>query len=94
MVSMFLASVKWKSFLIFLQVSRLNFLTDQSNRNKNFMLLCGFEKFDNFFVRIDILERLFLKIIENTKDKMFKINSDMNCNVLESGGERILSCLG
>ena len=27
------------------------------------MLLCGFEKFDNFFVRIDILERLFIKII-------------------------------
>ena len=29
------------------------------------MLLCGFEKFDNFFVRIDILERLFMKIINS-----------------------------
>ena len=32
------------------------------------MLICGFEKFDKFFVRIDILERLFLKIIDNEKE--------------------------
>ena len=32
------------------------------------MLLCGFEKFNNCFIRIDILERLFLQII-NSKDK-------------------------
>ena len=31
------------------------------------MLLCGFEKFDNFFVRIDILERLFVKIINESE---------------------------
>ncbi len=41
----------------------LNFLDDKDIKNKNFMLLCGFEKFDNFFVRIDILERLFVLII-------------------------------
>jgi ATP-dependent RNA helicase SUPV3L1/SUV3 len=47
----------------------LNFLDDQESRNKNFMLLCGFEKFDNFFVRIDILERLFMQIINsNSKE--------------------------
>ena len=56
--------------------SGLNFLFDVS-LNKDFLLLCGFEKFRNFFVRIDILEKLFLKIIENTKDKKFKINSQM-----------------
>ena len=34
------------------------------------MLLCGFEKFDAFFVRIDILERLFMLIINsNPKEK-------------------------
>ena len=34
------------------------------------MLLCGFEKFDNFYVRIDILERLFMQIINsNTEEK-------------------------
>ena len=33
------------------------------------MLLCGFEKFDNFFVRIDILERLFIQIINSNKEK-------------------------
>jgi len=56
--------------------SGLNFLFDMP-LDKDFLLLCGFEKFRNFFVRIDILEKLFLKIIENTKDKKFKINSQM-----------------
>ena len=45
----------------------LNFIED-SNNNKNFMLLCGFEKFDNYFVRIDILERLFMKIMNAGSD--------------------------
>ena len=43
----------------------LNFIDDKNDKNKNFMLLCGFEKFDNFFVRIDILERLFMQIINS-----------------------------
>ena len=56
--------------------SGLNFVTG-TNLEKNFLLLCGFEKFREFYVRIDILEKLFLKIIENTKDKKFKINAEM-----------------
>ena len=56
--------------------SGLNFLTN-INFEKNFLLLCGFEKFKEFFVRIDILEKLFLKIIENTKEKKFKVNPEM-----------------
>ena len=36
--------------------------------NKDFMLLCGFEKFDDIYVRIDILERLFLLIFNSDKD--------------------------
>ena len=56
--------------------SGLNFLTN-TNVDKNFLLLCGFEKFKQFFVRIDILEKLFLKIIENTKDRKFKVNPEM-----------------
>ena len=49
----------------------LNFLEEKKLTNKEFMLLCGFEKFNNFFVRIDILERLFLMIFNanNEKDK-------------------------
>ena len=48
----------------------LNFLEHKNPENKNFMLLCGFEKFDQFFVRIDILERLFVKIMNsNTENK-------------------------
>ena len=33
------------------------------------MLLCGFESFDKFFVRIDMLERLFVQIINTNKEK-------------------------
>ena len=47
----------------------LNFLDDNKNNNKNFMLLCGFEKFENLYVRIDILERLFMQIINSNLDK-------------------------
>ena len=56
--------------------SGLNFIS-ADKLDKNFLLLCGFEKFNQFFVRIDILEKLFLKILENTKDKKFKINAEM-----------------
>ena len=57
----------------------LNFLDDKKNTNKNFMLLCGFEKFDKFFVRIDILERLFIHIIKNNTNNKndIKLSSDM-----------------
>ena len=37
------------------------------------MLLCGFESFDEFFVRIDILERLFVKIINSNPNKNSKL---------------------
>jgi ATP-dependent RNA helicase SUPV3L1/SUV3 len=47
----------------------LNFLDDKNIKNKNFMLLCGFENFDNYFVRIDILERLFVQIINSNPEK-------------------------
>ena len=46
-------------------------------RDKKFLLLCGFENFKDYYVRIDILEKLFLKIIEKTKDRKFKIDADM-----------------
>ena len=43
------------------------------------MLLCGFEKFNNFYIRIDILERLFMQIINSyTKDvKEIKVIPEM-----------------
>ena len=46
----------------------LNFIEDRKFKNKNFMLLCGFENFDKYFVRIDILERLFIQIINTNKE--------------------------
>ena len=50
----------------------LNFLENDKIKNRNFMLLCGFEKFDNFYVRIDILERLFVQIINSNTINLFK----------------------
>jgi len=57
----------------------LNFLDNNNLDNKNFMLLCGFEKFRNFFVRIDILERLFVQIINSNpqKNKEIKMIPEM-----------------
>ena len=51
----------------------LNFLNNMKSANKEFMLLCGFEKFDDIFVRIDILERLFLLIFNSEKDEKKEI---------------------
>ena len=51
----------------------LNFLDDKEIKNKDFMLLCGFERFDNFFVRIDILERLFVLIINSSSKENSEI---------------------
>ena len=56
--------------------SGLNYLIDK-NFNKNFLLLCGFEKFKNHYVRIDILEKLFIKILNKTEKRKFKIDSEM-----------------
>merc|ERR1711991_102725 len=71
--------------------SGLNFLTG-TNLEKNFLLLCGFEKFKEFFVRIDILEKLFLKIIENTKNRKFVINAEM-MNLLGSSKENFVKLM-
>ena len=56
--------------------SGLNFIIGAPSE-KNFLLLCGFENFGQFFVRIDILEKLFLKILDNTNGKKFTVNSEM-----------------
>ena len=37
------------------------------------MLLCGFEKFNNFYIRIDILERLFVQIINSDTQNVREI---------------------
>ena len=57
----------------------LNFLEKKKKINKEFMLLCGFENFDNYFVRIDILERLFVQIINSSLEKNteIKLTSEM-----------------
>ena len=58
-----------KYFMLSPPTFGLNFIEDEDNRNRNFMLLCGFEKFDGFFVRIDMLERLFMQIINSGSDE-------------------------
>ena len=54
----------------------LNFIVDK-NYDKNFLLLCGFENFKQFFIRVDILEKLFLSMINKAKGRKFIISPDM-----------------
>jgi len=56
--------------------SGLNFLIDKKF-NKKFLLLCGFESFKDFFVRVDILEKLFMSILNKTNNRKFKVSSEM-----------------
>ena len=67
----------------------LNFLNEKKEYSKDFMLLCGFEKFDNFFVRIDILERLFMKIMNLRNEKKIKLIPEM-LNLLGCSKENFL----
>ncbi len=72
----------------------LNFLEEREKIDKEFMLLCGFEKFDKFFVRIDILERLFILILNSNKEKNneIKLIPEM-LNLLGSNKENFLKLL-
>ena len=58
------------------------------------MLLCGFEKFDNYFIRIDILERLFVQIINSDikEKKEIKIIPEM-LNLLGCSKENFVNLL-
>ena len=74
--------------------SGLNFLIDEKVKfNSRFLLICGFEKFKNFYIRVDMLEKLFLKIIESTKEGKFKINSEM-MNLLGCSKENFFQLMG
>ena len=68
-----------KSFELTPPTFGLNFLDDKNLKDKNFMLICGFENFGSYFVRIDILERLFVQIInsEPEKNKEIKLVPEM-----------------
>ncbi len=68
----------------------LNFFENKDNIDRNFMLICGFEKFEKFYVRIDILERLFLKIID--KDKEIKLVPEM-LNLLGCNKENFIKLI-
>ncbi len=70
----------------------LNFVDNKNKINKNFMLLCGFEKFGNFFVRIDILERLFLIIINSNVKNEIKLTPEI-LNLLGCSKENFLKLI-
>ena len=72
----------------------LNFFVSKNNTNKDFMLLCGFDNFKNIFVRIDILERLFLMIFNSNKEnqKEIRLVPDM-LNLLGCNKESFLRLL-
>ena len=56
------------------------------------MLLCGFEKFGNYFVRIDILERLFIIIMNSSDKNEIKLTSEM-LNLLGCNKENFLKLI-
>tara|TARA_B100001121_G_scaffold305716_1_gene323792 strand:+ start:681 stop:3158 length:2478 start_codon:yes stop_codon:yes gene_type:complete len=71
--AVFLRILLWKNFYqkyyeLNPPLYGLNFFENKKNINKDFLLLCGFENFGKIFVRIDILERLFLMIFNSTKN--------------------------
>jgi len=73
----------------------LNFINETKKFNRDFMLLCGFEKFDNYYVRIDILERLYLMIIDinkNNKDMEIKLVPEM-LNLLGCNKENFIKLM-
>ena len=70
----------------------LNFLENKEFKNKNFMLLCGFENFENFFIRIDILERLFIQIINSNLENETKLVPEM-LNLLGCSKDNFLKLL-
>lgn len=69
----------------------LNFVVNE-NFNEKFLLLCGFERFQDYFVRMDILEKLFISIIAATIDKKFKISAEM-MNLLGCTKENFLNLM-
>ena len=81
-------SILWKCFFsskdMVYPTFGLNFLSNFKNKNKDFLRICGFETFGQFIIRIDILERLFLEILSNSKNYKFKLNSKilnlLGCN--------------
>jgi ATP-dependent RNA helicase SUPV3L1/SUV3 len=70
----------------------LNFVVND-NYNKKLLLLCGFENFKNFFVRVDILEKLFISILEKTNNRKFIISSEM-MNLLGCSKENFYELMG
>jgi len=72
-------TILWKCFNSTKEMSYpnfgINFLKNFKNKNKNFLRICGFETFGNFIIRVDILERLFIEIINRSKDYKFKLDS-------------------
>ena len=71
----------------------LNFFEDKNNTDRTFMLICGFEKFDRFFVRIDILERLFIYMINSgIEKKEIKVVPEM-LNLLGCNKESFLKII-
>jgi ATP-dependent RNA helicase SUPV3L1/SUV3 len=55
----------------------LNFVKNFETKDKEFLLICGFESFENYIIRVDILEKLFIKILSSTNNNQFSISADM-----------------
>ncbi len=57
----------------------LNFVKNFQNKNAKYLLICGYETFKHIIVRIDMLEKLFLMIMDKKKgDNFFLENTALN----------------
>ncbi len=76
-----LKSILWKCFKetknTIYPTFGLNFVKDFQNKNYEFLRICGFETFDKYIIRIDILEKLFLEIIARSKNYTFALDAKL-----------------
>ncbi len=69
-----------KNFFSHTEIAQPNFginFAKNFSGSKEILLICGFETFHNMIVRVDILERLFLQIMQKMQNDKFKIDSSM-----------------
>ncbi len=70
----------------------LNFLKNFETKNKEFLLICGFETFENYIVRVDMLEKLFIKILSSANNNQFSNPSNGSLRQILSNSTRADIC--
>ena len=66
-----------ETFRKWIQGTQLNTITGLDDFTTTAFSMGTTESFDKFYIRVDILERFFIKIIEGSKNGIFKVDSNM-----------------